>query len=109
MKKIGASIPTIIQSVKIIKSGKLKKELQPSVVVFQHNNLIEARYSLTLQEKRLILWLISRIQPGEADFKKHELTVQEFMKLLELKGHANYKELQKDFHDRRFEMNRRSK
>ena len=67
----------------------------PSVVVFQHNNLIEARYSLTLQEKRLILWLMSRIQPDEEDFKKHELSVQEFMRVLELKSHANYKELQK--------------
>lgn len=98
MKRL--SIPTIIQDPNLIKKinkkgNKKKPELPPSVVVFQHNNLIEARYSLTLQEKRLILWLISRIQPGEADFKKHELTVQEFMKLLELKGHANYKELQK--------------
>ena len=45
MRKIGSSIPTIIQNTKIIKNGKLKKkkELPPSVVVFQHNNLIEAR------------------------------------------------------------------
>lgn len=98
MKRL--SIPTIIQDLDLIKKvskkgSKKKPELPPSVVVFQHNNLIEARYSLTLQEKRLILWLISRIQPDEEDFKKHELTVQEFMTLLELKGHANYKELQK--------------
>lgn len=97
MKKIGISIPTVIQNTKITKSSKLKKkpELPPSVVVFQHNHLIEARYSLTLQEKRLILWLISKVHPDEEDFKKHELSVQEFMSLMELKGHANYKELEK--------------
>jgi len=97
MKKLSISIPTIIQNSKIIKTNKLKKkeELPLSVVVFQHNHLIEARYSLTLQEKRLILWLISKIHPDEEDLKKHELTVQEFMTLMELKGHANYKELQK--------------
>ena len=43
----------------------------------------------------MILWLISKIRPEEEDFKKHELSVQEFMNLLELKGNSNYKELQK--------------
>jgi plasmid replication initiation protein len=98
MKRL--SIPTIIRGENFInkagkKGNKKKPELPPSVVVFQHNHLIEARYSLTLQEKRLILWLISKVHPDEEDFKKHELSVQEFMSLMELKGHANYKELQK--------------
>ncbi len=99
MKKIRSVIPTVIKndsSKKIIKKGRKKEPEAPSsVVVFQHNNLIEARYYLTLQEKRLILWLMSKVRPDEEDFKKHELSVQEFMDLMELKGHANYKELQK--------------
>lgn len=96
MKKINASIPTVIKNTQVAKKGKRKKEeLPPSVVVFQHNNLVEARYSLTLQEKRIILWLTSRIQPNDDDFKIHTLSVKEFMDLLELKGKANYKELQK--------------
>jgi len=99
MKKISASIPTIIQNSQIIKTAKSKKmkekELPPSVVVFQHNNLVEARYSLTLQEKKIILWLTSQIQPDDKDFKKHTLTVKGFMDLMGLTGHANYKELQK--------------
>lgn len=100
MKKLSASIPTVIKNVKLQKKSKRKTKRRDddtpsSVVVFQHNNLIEARYSLTLQEKRLILWLISKIQPEEEDFKKHKLSVQEFMNLMELKGKANYKELQK--------------
>jgi len=97
MKKLSVSIPTIIENTKIIKTGKSKKkkELPPSVVVFQHNNLIEARYSLTLQEKKIILWLTSQIQPDDKDFKKHTLTVRDFMELMGLTGNSNYKELQK--------------
>ena len=97
MRKLSISIPTIIQATKIIKTSKSKKkkELSSSVVVFQHNNLIEARYSLTLQEKKIILWLISQIQPDDKDFKKHTLTVREFMELMGLTGNSNYKELQK--------------
>ena len=96
MKRI--SIPTIIKNLKITQTKipkKKKTELPPSVVVFQHNNLIEARYSLTLQEKKIILWLTSKIQPNDQDFKKHTLSVKEFMDLVGLTGHANYKELQK--------------
>ena len=86
MKKISASIPTVIQNIEFKneikrKSNKKSEDKSSSTVIFQHNNLIEARYSLTLQEKRLILWLISKIQPEEEDFKKHELAVQEFMNL----------------------------
>lgn len=100
MKRISRSIPTVIKNPGFIKKtnkqGKKKKQEAPnSVAIFQHNNLVEARYSLTLQEKRLILWLISKIQPDEEDFKKHELSVQEFMELMELRGNSNYKELQK--------------
>ena len=100
MKKISASIPTVIRNIESKnkvkrKSNQKNEDTSSSIVIFQHNNLIEARYSLTLQEKRLILWLISKIQPDEEDFKKHELAVQEFMNLLELTGKANYKELQK--------------
>ena len=99
MEKINVNIPTIIKNIEVLKKNKPKyrkeKDTPSSVVIFQHNNLVEARYSLTLQEKRLILWLISKIRPEEEDFKKHELSVQEFMNLLELKGNSNYKELQK--------------
>ena len=94
MKRL--SIPTVILDPDLIEKGNRRKsELPPSVVVFQHNNLIEARYSLTLQEKKIILWLTSQIQPDDKDFKKHTLTVKEFMELMDLTGHANYKELQK--------------
>ena len=96
MKKLSSSIPTIIQNPNLITKDKPKKQdIAPGVVVFQHNNLIEAKYSLTLQEKRIILWLTSQIKAEDEDFKEHTLSVREFMELLELTGKANYKELQK--------------
>lgn len=101
MKPMNHSISTILQdmeqNIKLKKKGKLKKkaELPPSVIVFQHNNLIEAKYSLTLQEKRIILWLTSQIQPNDKDFKNHTLKVRDFMDLVGLTGNANYTELRK--------------
>ena len=96
MKRINSSIPTIIQNPSAVtKIKRRKKELPPSVVIFQHNNLVEARYSLTLQEKRIILWLTSQIRKDDEDFNEHTLSVKDFMSLLELTGNANYKELQK--------------
>jgi hypothetical protein len=97
MEKINVSIPTIIKNIEVLKKNKPKyrkeKDTPSSVVIFQHNNLVEARYSLTLQEKRLILWLISKIRPEEENFKKHELSVQEFMNLRVILIIKNYKKL----------------
>ena len=99
MKKTNISIPTVIRSTSTAinkpKGKKKEKDSPASVVVFQHNNLVEARYSLTLQEKKIILWLTSQIQQDDKDFKKHTLTVKDFMDLMGLTGHANYTELQK--------------
>lgn len=99
MKKTNISIPTVIRStstaIKKVNGKKKEKDSPASVVVFQHNNLVEARYSLTLQEKKIILWLTSQIQQDDKDFKKHTLTVKDFMDLMGLTGHANYTELQK--------------
>ena len=44
-------------------------------MVVKHNKLIEAKYRLTLQEMRIILWLFSEIQPGDKDFKKYRVRI----------------------------------
>ena len=64
MKKISASIPAVIRNIELKKQVKKKtnkenEDTSSSIVIFQHNNLIEARYSLTLQEKRLILFFLN--------------------------------------------------
>lgn len=65
------------------------------VVTFQHNNLVEANYSLSLQEKRIILWLISEIQKSDKDFKEHTLNVKTLMDIIGLEGMSSYTEIKK--------------
>ena len=94
------SIPTILKNLefkKPLKSSKAKidNDNSSSVVIFQHNNLVEARYHLTLQEKRIVLWLISQIRPDDKNFKRHSLSIKEFTNLLELSGSVKYTELKK--------------
>jgi len=63
---------------------------QRNEIVVQHNHLIEARYNLTLQEKRLMCWLASRVKSTDEDFKEHELPIKEFAKLVDVKGDHLY-------------------
>ena len=51
-------------------------------MVTKHNKLIQAKYSLTLQEKRLIYWLISEISPDDRDFKPYRVSVKELTTFL---------------------------
>ena len=72
---------------------KLKKEDKKNELIVQHNHLIEARYHLTLQEKRLMCWLASQVKQTDEDFKEHELPIKEFAKLIDVKGDHLYKAL----------------
>lgn len=63
---------------------------QRNEIVVQHNHLIEARYNLTLQEKRLMFWLASRVKSTDEDFKEHELSIKEFAELVDVKGDHLY-------------------
>jgi hypothetical protein len=75
------------------------KEIQKTLkkdqndVIVHHNSMIEARYHLTLQEKRLMYWLSSQVKQTDEDFKEHELPIKEFAKLVEAKGDHLYKSL----------------
>ena len=40
-------------------------------LVSKSNNLIEARYRLSVQEQRLIAIMVSDIKPDDRDFKKY--------------------------------------
>lgn len=64
-------------------------------LVVQGNMLIEAHYRLTLQEKRLILWLIKAIGKDDTDFKKYQLKITDFAEMMELNPKTQYKELKR--------------
>jgi plasmid replication initiation protein len=72
---------------------KLKIEDQKKQLMVQHNHLIEARYHLTLQEKRLMCWLAAQVKQTDEDFKEHELPIKEFAELIDVKGDHLYKAL----------------
>lgn len=61
--------------------------------VVKSNDLIEARYRLSLQESHIVLWLISQIKPEDKDFEPHELKIKDFAEMLGLKVDDQYKEL----------------
>ncbi len=72
-----------------------KKALQSSLIVTQSNELIEARYNLPLGEQRLILTMISRIQPDDEDFKAYRINVVEFADFLGIDKNSVYREFHK--------------
>ena len=61
--------------------------------VVKSNKLIEARYSLTLQEQRLLLWLQAHVDPEDEDFKEIHLDVRDFCSMVGVRGGDYYAEI----------------
>lgn len=74
--------------------SKSSQENSKNELVVQHNNLVEARYRLSLQEKRLVFWLASQVKHSDKDFKEHILKVKDFAKMAEVRADRLYSELQ---------------
>jgi len=68
----------------------LKKERK---YVVKSNQLIEARYRLSLQESRVILWLLMQICPDDEDFKQHKIDIKEFSKMIGAEVDNQYSKL----------------
>lgn len=54
------------------------------LMVKKSNELIEARYRLSLGEQRLILLLVSQIRQDDEDFKRYCVRVADFAKMFQL-------------------------
>jgi len=64
--------------------------------VYQSNKLIEASFSLTAIEQKLLRILASMIKKDDIDFKEYEFRVKDLMFLLGIKNNKNfYKEIDK--------------
>ena len=61
----------------------------------QSNQLVEARYNLSLSEQRLILAMISQIQPDDEDFKPYQISISEFAEFLGITKNSMYQECHK--------------
>ncbi|MBW1615605.1 MAG: replication initiation protein [Deltaproteobacteria bacterium] len=75
--------------------NRLDNKKNKAYNVIQSNRLIEAAYRLTLQEKRLILILISVIDKNDSDFKTYRLKAAEIANFLNIRRDSYYAELQK--------------
>ena len=54
----------------------------PDLIVKKSNLLIQkSRFSLSLQEQKLILFIISKIKPQDREFQEYSFTVKEFCEL----------------------------
>ena len=61
-------------------------------IIVRSNELIEARYKLTIEEQRLVLLLSSTIRSDDEDFKDYEIRVADFVAMFGLeKRKAIYK------------------
>lgn len=76
----------------------LRKEylfMQDKYLVTQNNNLIEARHKkpLTAREQKIVLTMVSMIQPSDEDFKDYRISVKDFSEMLGLKGSVKYTQM----------------
>ena len=75
---------------------KIKKKVLPSsLIVTQSNQLVEARYNLSLGEQRLILSMIAKIQPDDEDFKPYCISIGELADFLGVARGSAYHECKK--------------
>jgi plasmid replication initiation protein len=57
---------------------------EKAVTVVQSNKLIEARYSLTVGEARLILAMVSHIKPNDTDLAEYKIPLAELARMFDL-------------------------
>ena len=91
MKQI--SVPVSVNLKKMTLKEKARHNFKNSIIAIQHNNLVQAKYSMTLQQKRVMIWLVSQIKPTDEDFKEHILSVKELIEVCQLSGESAYKQL----------------
>jgi len=72
-----------------------KKSIPNSLIVTQSNKLVEARYNLPVGEQRLILTMISKVQPDDEDFKPYRISVSEFAEFMDIDKNHVYVECKK--------------
>lgn len=70
-----------------------KKRSKDYYLVAKHNELVEARYRLSVQEQRLITFMTSEINPRDEDFKPYRFQIREFAHLIGLEGEGYYSKL----------------
>lgn len=69
--------------------------VEDKYLVTQSNNLIEARHKnpLTAREQKIVLTMVSMIEPYDEDFKDYQISIKDFSEMLGLKGSVKYTQM----------------
>ena len=70
-----------------------QKQPDGRAVVWQHNQLAEARYELTAREQKLLLYVVSMIEAEDDELKRYVVNIAEFAELAKLDKDHLYQEL----------------
>lgn len=70
----------------------MEKTTNNKNLVVKSNYLVEASYSLSTQEQRIILILSSMVKPDDQDFQRYKIEVKEFNRLVGIKNEGGYTE-----------------
>lgn len=90
---------------------KWRDFVQENYLVSQRNDLIEARHTnpLSVREQKIVLTMVSMIEPTDGDFKDYRISIKEFSDMLGLEGSVKYtelKEITKDLMSKSIEIPR---
>jgi hypothetical protein len=64
-------------------------------IITQSNLLIQSSYSMTLNEKRVILYVLTLISPKDTEFHEYKIPVKDFSEIFGLSIKATYSDLKK--------------
>ncbi|MEO1448980.1 MAG: replication initiation protein [Bacteroidota bacterium] len=64
-----------------------------SSLVVKSNQLINARYSLTVAEIRLFLMMVAQVEKDDHDFKPYRIRIQDYAKAVGTQSKSHYKEI----------------
>jgi len=66
--------------------AKIQNDVENSPLVIKHNHLIEARYSMSLTEQRVLIYALSKIDFSQSDCTKLEISSNELLKMFSLQN-----------------------
>lgn len=79
-----------------MKQIRSNKESVKKKIAVQSNALINARYDMTAFQKKILLYIIAKIQPDDKDFQNYTINVKDFVDEADYKSKMLYDKLRKD-------------
>jgi plasmid replication initiation protein len=87
----------MLPEVRTMKEDTKYLELRNATVVKANDMIQKSRFNLTLQQQKIILYLISQIEPGDKEFQTYEFSITEFCRVcgIDISG-KNYNDLKEN-------------